>query len=109
MANPRKAPRPSKAKPLLGEAQLQYKTIRGQRWVFANGKEVGTIDPMIPVAGRKWAFIPLAGYGTDSPDPFKEIIYGKTIGDVRRSLGWKVGRKERRKLLGLPEEKFGNG
>jgi hypothetical protein len=104
MANPRKAPRPSKAKPLLGGFQLEYKTIRGQRWVFANGKEVGKIEPMIPTVLGKWAFIPIAGYETISKDPFKEIIWGKTIGDVRRSLAHKLSRKERRKLLGLPEE-----
>jgi hypothetical protein len=102
MANPRKAPRPSKAKPLLGGVQLEYKTIRGQRWVFANGKEVGTIDPMLSAAG-KWAFIPLAGYGVKSQDAFKEILWGKTIGDVRRSLEWKLSRKERMKLLGLTD------
>jgi len=102
MANPRKAPRPSKAKPLLGGFQLEYKTIRGQRWVFANGKEVGTIDPMLSAAG-KWAFRPLAGYEGTRPEAFKEIIWGKTIGDVRRSLAHKLSRKERRKLLGLPE------
>jgi len=102
MANPRKAPRPGKAKPLLGGLVVEYKTVRGQRWVFANGKEVGTINPMLSAAG-KWAFIPIAGYETISSDPFKEIIYGKTIGDVRRRLAWTLTHKERRKLLGLPE------
>ena len=102
MANPRKAPRPSKAKLVLGGVQLEYKTIRSERWVFANGKEVGKIEPMLSAAG-KWAFIPLAGYGVKSKDAFKEIIWGKTIGDVKRSLEWKLGRKERMKLLGLTD------
>ena len=104
MANPRKAPRPSKAKPLLGGFVVEYKKIGTNRWVFANGKEVGKIEPMIPTVLGKWAFIPIAGYETISKDPFKEILYGKTIGDVRRRLAWTLTRKERRKLLGLPEE-----
>ena len=37
-------------KPLVGGVQLEYKTIRAQRWVFVNGKEVGTIDPMLSAA-----------------------------------------------------------
>ena len=102
MANPRKAPRPSKAKPLLGGFVVEYKKIRGDRWVFANGKEVGKIEPMLSAAG-KWAFIPIQGYETISKDPFKEIIWGKTIGDVRRSIARKLTRKERMKLLGLTD------
>ena len=102
MANPRKAARPGKAKPLLGGFVVEYKTVRGQRWVFANGKEVGKIEPMLSAAG-KWAFIPIQGYETISKDPFKEIIWGRTIGDVRKRLEWTLARKERRKLLGLPE------
>jgi hypothetical protein len=102
MANPRKAPRPSKAKPLLGGFVVEYKRIGTNRWVFANGKEVGKIEPMLSAAG-KWAFIPIQGYETISKDPFKEIIWGKTIGDVRRSIARKLTRKERMKLLGLTD------
>ena len=102
MANPRKAPRPSKAKLLLGGVQLEYKTIRAQRGVFANGKEVGKIETMLSAAG-KWAFIPIQGYETISKDPFKEIIWGRTIGDVRSTIAWKLTRKERMKLLGLTD------
>ena len=65
---------------------VQFKTIRGTRWVFADGEEVGTINPMLSAAG-KWAFIPIDGYERlNSAEPFKEILYGRTIGDVRGSV-----------------------
>ena len=70
---------------------IQYKTIRGTRWVFANGEEVGTIDPMLSAAG-KWAFIPLIGYGLERDILFRNILFGRTIGDVRSAIAWQLRR-----------------
>jgi len=71
--------------------EIQYKTIRSTRWVFANGEEVGTIEPMESAAG-KWAFIPLNLYGYVEDRLFQNTFYGRTIGDVRHSIASQVRR-----------------
>ena len=70
---------------------ITYKTIRATRWVFVNGEDVGTIEPTLPPAG-KWAFIPSNGYSLISSEPFREIIFGRTISDVKSKLNASIRR-----------------
>ena len=83
---------------MSGTKKVTYKTIRCDRWVFVDGKEVGIIQPMLGFS--KWAFIPDQGFIHDTPveadrpwENFREYIYGRTIGDVRSQISRKLYRQ----------------